>query len=60
LDSAGQRDKALEIHRLLADGRRSLGSRQAGFNALFAAAPAEQKAALIVSCAIRNVPLRRH
>jgi len=47
LDSAGQRDKSLEIYRLLADGRRSLGARQAGFNALFAAAPAEQKAALI-------------
>ena len=47
LDSAGKRDKALEIYRLLADARRSLGARQAGFNALFAAAPAEQKAALI-------------
>jgi hypothetical protein len=47
LDSAGQRDKAFEVYRLLADARRSLGARQAGFNALFAATPAEQKAALI-------------
>lgn len=47
LEAAGKRDKALAIYRLLADARRALGARQAGFNALFAATPAEQKAALI-------------
>ena len=47
LESAGKQDKAMEIYRLLADARRSLGARQAGFHALFAATPDEQKAALI-------------
>ncbi len=47
LESAGKQDKAMEIYRLLADARRSLGARQAGFQALFASTPEEQKAALI-------------
>lgn len=47
LESAGQRDKALEIYCLLADARRSLGARQAGFQAVFAASPEGQKAALV-------------
>lgn len=47
LGSAGEQEKAMEIYRLLAGGGRSLGARQAGFRALFAATPEEQKAALI-------------
>ena len=47
LESAGKQDKAMEIYRLLADARRSLGARQAGFRALFASTPEAQKAALI-------------
>lgn len=51
LESAGKQDKAMEIYRLLADGRRSLGARQAGIRALFAAAPEPQKAALVAQWA---------
>lgn len=47
LESAGQRDNALEIYRLLADARRSLGARQAGFQAVFAACSEGEKATLI-------------
>ena len=47
VESAGKHDKAMEIYRLLADAASSLGARQAGFQALFAATPDEQKAALI-------------
>ncbi len=47
LESAGKQDKAMEIYRLLADGKRSLGARQSSFQALFAATPDDQKAALI-------------
>lgn len=47
LDAAGKRDKALEVYRLLADARRSLGARQAGFHAMFAACPEGEKATLI-------------
>ena len=47
LESAGKRDKAIEIYRLLADARRSLGARQAGFQAMFAACPEGEKATLI-------------
>ena len=47
LESAGKQDKAMEIYRLLADARRSLGARQSGFRALFASTPEAQKAALI-------------
>lgn len=45
--SSGKQDKAMEIYRLLAEDKRSLGARQAGFRALFAYAPEEQKAAMI-------------
>ncbi|MGI6416706.1 MAG: HEAT repeat domain-containing protein [Thermoguttaceae bacterium] len=47
LESAGKQDKAMEIYRLLADAKRSLGARQAGFRALLAATPEEGKAALV-------------
>lgn len=49
LESAGKHDKAMEIYRLLADRRRSLGARQAGFRALFAFSPDGSKAALIAA-----------
>ncbi len=47
LGSADRQDKAMEIYRLLADGKRSVGPRQAGFQAVFAATPDDQKASLI-------------
>lgn len=47
LESAGKQEKAMEIYHLLTGGGRSLGARQAGFRALFAATPEAQKAALI-------------
>lgn len=47
LASAGKQDRAMELYRLLADARRSLGARQAGFRAVFAATPDDQKAALV-------------
>ena len=47
LESAGKPDKAMEIYRLLADSGRSLGARQAGFRALLAATPEEQRAGLV-------------
>ena len=47
LELAGKKDKAMELYRLLADARRSLGARQAGFHALFTSSSDEQKAALV-------------
>ena len=47
LESAGKRDKAMEIYRLLADARRSPGARHAGFLAVLAACPEGEKAAII-------------
>lgn len=49
LESAGKHDKAMEVYRLLADRRRSLGARQAGFRALFAFSPEGSKGALIAA-----------
>jgi len=46
LESAGRRDKAMTIYRLLTDAGRSPGARQAGYHALFAVTPDAQKAAL--------------
>lgn len=46
LESAGKRDKAMEIYRLLADARRSPGARHAGFLAVLAACPEGEKAAI--------------
>lgn len=47
LESAGKRDKAMEIYRLLADARRSPGARHAGFLAVLAACPEGEKAAIV-------------
>ncbi len=47
LESAGKKDKSLEIYRLLADTRRSPAARQSGLHALLVSAPKEQKAAMI-------------
>jgi len=47
LESAGKQEKAMEIYGLLTQDGRSLAARQAGFRALFAAAPKGRKAALI-------------
>jgi HEAT repeat protein len=49
LESAGKQDKAMAIYRLLADAKRSLGARQSGFRAVFAATPDDQKAALVAA-----------
>ncbi len=47
LESAGKQAKAMEIDRLLADPRRGLAARQAGFRAVFASTPEDRKAALM-------------
>lgn len=47
LESTDHQDKAMEIHRFLADPKRCQAARQAGFRALFASTPDDRRAALL-------------
>ncbi len=47
LQASGKQEKAMEIYRLAADAKRSIGARQAAWRAVFAATPEDQKAALV-------------
>ncbi len=59
LEEAGKQDKAAQIYRLLADAKRSVGGRQAGFRALLATASAEQQAMLVADWARSTDPVQQ-